>query len=71
MNKRFFLTACTCAVALMLNAQQLFVGSYNIRNHNSGDDRNGNVWATRCKVLCDQVNFEAPDVFGTQEVLHE
>ena len=71
MNKRFFLTACTCAVALMLNAQQLFVGSYNIRNHNSGDDRNGNVWTTRCKVLCDQVNFEAPDVFGTQEVLHE
>lgn len=71
MNKRFFLTACTCAVALMLNAQQLFVGSYNIRNHNSGDDRNGNVWSTRCKVLCDQVNFEAPDVFGTQEVLHE
>lgn len=55
----------------MANAQQLFVGTYNIRNHNSDDDREGNVWTTRCRVICDELNFEDPDVFGTQEVLHE
>jgi len=52
-------------------AQNLFVGSYNIRYHNSGDDKDGNVWQTRCKVICDQLNFEDPDIFGTQEVLDE
>lgn len=52
-------------------AQSLFVGSYNIRYHNSGDDKGGNVWQTRCKVICDQLNFEDPDIFGTQEALDE
>lgn len=52
-------------------AQSLFVGSYNIRYHNSGDDQNGNVWSTRCKVICDQLNFEDLDIFGAQEVLDE
>lgn len=55
--------------AISMSAQSLFVGTYNIRNHNKDDDRRGDVWTTRCKVLCDQVNFEDPDVFGTQEVL--
>ena len=59
------------AVACFACAQSLFVGTYNIRNHNSGDDAAGNVWSTRCKVICDQMNFEDPDIFGTQEVLHE
>lgn len=59
------------AVACFACAQSLFVGTYNIRNHNSGDDAAGNVWTTRCKVICDQMNFEDPDIFGTQEVLHE
>lgn len=69
--KRIMLLFATLAVALMANAQQLFVGTYNIRNHNSDDDREGNVWTTRCRVICDELNFEDPDVFGTQEVLHE
>lgn len=30
----------------------------------------GNVWDKRCQVLCDQVNFMSPDIFGAQEVLH-
>ena len=55
---------------MAMSAQSLFVGSYNIRYHNNGDDRKGNVWTTRCKVICDQVNFEDPDIFGAQEVLH-
>ena len=49
------------------SAQELYVGSYNIRNKNNSDSINGNVWAKRCQVLCDLLNFEQPDIFGTQE----
>ena len=55
---------------LSTNAQQMLVGTYNIRQKNSGDSINGDVWSKRCQVICDQVNFLSPDVFGTQEVLH-
>lgn len=68
--KRYLLSAAALCFAMTMSAQSLFVGSYNIRYHNSDDDRNGNVWKTRCKVICDQVNFESPDIFGAQEVLH-
>lgn len=67
--KRYLLSAIALCFAMAMSAQSLFVGTYNIRNHNSDDDREGNVWTTRCKVICDQVNFEDPDIFGTQEVL--
>ena len=49
---------------------QMLVGTYNIRNKNNGDSIKGNVWQKRCQVICDQVNFMSPDIFGTQEVLH-
>ena len=55
--------------ATTLGAQQLYVGTYNIRNKNDGDARNGNGWTQRCPVICGQLNFEHPDIFGTQEVL--
>ncbi len=55
--------------AMHLQAQML-VGSYNIRLKVSSDSVAGNVWAKRCQVICDQVNFMSPDIFGTQEVLH-
>ena len=42
-------------------------GSYNIRYKNSDDSIRGNVWTERCKVICDQINWEQPDIFGTQE----
>jgi endonuclease/exonuclease/phosphatase family metal-dependent hydrolase len=54
---------------LSLSAQML-VGSYNIRYKNAEDVQRGNSWEQRCKVICDQVNFFSPDVFGAQEVLH-
>ena len=53
-----------------ISAQSLYVGSYNIRNQNDDDTREGNGWKQRCPVLCSQVMFEHPDVFGAQEVLH-
>ena len=68
--KRSYFLLVLMAVASLACAQSLFVGTYNIRNHNSGDDAAGNVWNVRCKVICDQINFEDPDIFGTQEVLH-
>ena len=54
-------------LTLNISAQELYVGSYNIRNKNNSDSINGNVWAKRCQVLCDLLNFEQPDIFGTQE----
>ena len=50
-------------------AQPLYVGSYNIRYQNNDDIRNGNGWTQRCPVVCNQLNFEHPDIFGAQEVL--
>ena len=43
--------------------------TYNIRNDNSDDRKEGNAWPKRCQVICDMMNFEQPDIFGTQEVL--
>ena len=67
----------TFALSMMLGlvsssamAQQMLVGSYNIRYKNSGDSIQGDLWAKRCQVICDQVNFMSPDIFGAQEVLH-
>jgi endonuclease/exonuclease/phosphatase family metal-dependent hydrolase len=67
--KKAFISLSFLIFSACLYAQSLFVGTYNIRNHNSGDDANGDVWAKRCQVICDQLNFEHPDIFGTQEVL--
>lgn len=50
-------------------AQSLFVATYNIRYQNEGDSKKGNGWERRCKVICDQLEFEQPDIFGTQECL--
>ena len=58
------------AAVLAVGAQELYVGSYNIRYKNSGDSLHGEAWQKRCQVMCDQLNFEHPDVFGAQEVLH-
>jgi endonuclease/exonuclease/phosphatase family metal-dependent hydrolase len=66
--KKLFLFAILLA-SLHLSAQQMLVGSYNIRYKNANDSINGEVWSKRCQVICDQVNFMVPDIFGTQEVL--
>ena len=57
-------------LSLTASGQEMLVGSYNIRNKNDGDSLRGNLWSKRCQVICDQVNFMAPAVLGTQEVLH-
>ena len=68
--KKFLLILFFSTMFLMPLSAQMLVGSYNIRLKVSSDSVNGNVWTKRCQVICDQVNFMSPDIFGTQEVLH-
>ena len=68
--KRFYLSVVLIAFAVMQLSAQMLVGSYNIRLKVSSDSVKGNVWEKRCQVICDQVNFMSPDIFGAQEVLH-
>ncbi|MBO7469569.1 MAG: endonuclease/exonuclease/phosphatase family protein [Bacteroidales bacterium] len=69
MKKLLFLTLFIILM-LAVPAQEMLVGSYNIRYKNRNDSLNGNVWTKRCQVICDQVNFMNPLIFGTQEVLY-
>ena len=70
MMKKLYLTILIAVVGVASLSAQMLVGSYNIRYKNGGDSIAGNVWAKRCQVICDQVNFMSPDVFGAQEVLY-
>ena len=69
MNRVLKLFLLLCVAASTATAQQLYVGSYNIRYMNHADDSLGNGWKQRCPVVCGQLNFEHPDIFGAQEVL--
>ncbi len=67
--KKLFLFAFLFAT-FHLFAQEMLVGSYNIRYKNKNDSINGEVWTKRCQVICDQMNFMSPDIFGVQEALY-
>lgn len=68
--KKFVLTFFVFLSFSQLMSAQMLVGSYNIRYKNQGDSVKGEVWSKRCQVMCDQINFMSPDIFGAQEVLH-
>ena len=68
--KKCFILLVVMLMAFSVSAQDLVVGSYSIRNSNSGDTKNGNGWERRCPVICDQVEWVGFDVFGLQEVKH-
>jgi len=61
-----FLFLCTGFII----AQDLIVGSYNVRNDNQGDAKKGNGWLRRYPVIAKQVSFNDFDIWGAQEVLH-
>ena len=67
--KKLLFFALIIVASFQLSAQQMLVGSYNIRYKNANDSVKGEVWSKRCQVICDQLNFMSPDIFGTQEVL--
>lgn len=54
----------------MADAQNLNVGSYNIRCPNQNDNNAGNGWDQRYKWICSLIEFENLDIFGSQEVVH-
>ena len=68
--KRCFLLLLGCMMSLVLAAQELTIGSYNIRYRNRNDSVSGNGWVRRCPSICKQIRWERPDVFGAQEVLY-
>ena len=70
MMKKFLLIILLLIGVSTPSSAQMLVGSYNIRLKVSSDSVKGNVWQKRCQVICDQVNFMSPDIFGAQEVLH-
>ena len=68
--KKLLFFALIIVASLQLSAQDMLVGSYNIRYKNWNDSVQGEIWQKRCQVICDQVSFMAPEIFGTQEVLY-
>lgn len=69
--KRFLSLLLGCTLCVAVSAQGLTVGSYNIRYKNKNDSICGNGWQQRCPSICAQIRWERPDIFGTQEVLHQ
>lgn len=69
MYKRLLTVAFLILCALTVQAQSLFVGTYNIRYDNSDDVQKADDWKSRRNALCDFLNFEQLDIFGCQEAL--
>ena len=79
--KKIFISAVMAVFAFTAMAQELNVGSYNIRNGGplregqerpkKGDYSKFNGWDDRKQYVCDLINLEAFDVFGAQEVKHK
>ncbi len=67
--KRFAIFVFLFSLSYAIVAQHLCVGTYNIRNQNDYDVSQGNGWQRRSQTICQQINFQQPDVFGTQEAL--
>lgn len=68
--RKFTILLAIIAVVLTAGAESLYVGTYNIRMLSDDDARQGDGWTGRYPVICDMMNFEAPDAFGAQEVLY-
>lgn len=70
MKKRLLTGSALLFLSVLVASAQILVGSYNIRYKNAQDSLRGDLWTKRCQVICDQVNFMSPDIFGAQEVLY-
>ena len=74
--KRIILSLIVVLFAFSASAQELNVGSFNIRNDRpfkEGDERKRDYatydgWNDRKQYVCDMINLEAFDIFGSQEV---
>ena len=79
--RKIFLGVMMAMFAFTAVAQELNVGSFNIRNGSplragkerpkKGDYSKFNGWDDRKQYVCDMINLEAFEVFGSQEVKHK
>lgn len=60
----FFLLFCALTLSA---AEQMIVGTYNIRYANRGDSIDGNGWGQRSPYIAQLVRFHGFDILGTQE----
>ncbi|MEC3878163.1 endonuclease/exonuclease/phosphatase family protein [Parapedobacter sp. 10938] len=70
MKRRFILFIPAVCFALIGYGQQLKIASYNVRNQNSNDAKQGNGWEQRLPAICNLVQYHNFDIWGAQEVLH-
>lgn len=68
--KRILLCIVMAGMWLGAYAQELNIGSYNIRVANNGDPKHKDGWEDRRDILCDLIRFENWDAFGAQEVTY-
>jgi len=71
MKKFFLFLFFALSGMIIVLAQDLVVGSYNIRNNNSSDNEQGNGWDRRCPFVAQQILFYDFDFLGAQEVVHK
>lgn len=67
MKRILFFLLITISTSIA-SAQEFTIGSYNIRVTNDNDTREGNGWASRHTILCEQIRWHDFDIFGAQEV---
>lgn len=67
--KRLSVTAVLLCFVATVFAQELNVGSVNIRYGAKGDYKKHNGWVERRDYMCSLLNHERFDIFGAQEVL--
>lgn len=65
--KKVLCLICCLIYCCTLDAQQIKVASYNIRNANRNDSINGNGWGQRYPVIANLIRYHDFDIFGTQE----
>ena len=70
MKKIIYSTLVSLLLGSAVFAQELHIGTYNLRNDNKEDSLKGNGWGQRYPVICKIVQFNDLDVFGTQEGKH-
>ncbi len=66
--KRVISTLLVALFTLSVSAHELNVASFNIRNNSKKDYEKNDGWDQRKAILCDMINLEAFDIFGSQEV---
>jgi endonuclease/exonuclease/phosphatase family metal-dependent hydrolase len=67
MKKITLILTLLIATATLVKAQQLNIGTYNLRYSNKGDSTAGNGWGQRFPYAAQIIQFQDLDIFGTQE----